>query len=593
MACGVRSFAARRAAAAKGTEGGAAQLPMREEMWMLCNLDEHLLFSQFRGPTKLEPAVQGGQPTTATAAAAVQRNPAGGATTTTKTAVAAPASLAAAPPPEPNGFAPSAAEKNRLGATPMPHTGVPAGGRVVNPSGERNGGGVSGSEEAFLPSVWRTRTKPPPPPPVKCTRRDERVTFYARPTCHDLLGSWPGGRTRVGVCPDQTQEAQSEPELESDEGSPRGRQDATPTTGDSGVPCEDERGGIAREGLDRGMSESNSHDRGGQGGGGGGEEAAVARVVAVGFKSGECAVLNATASKSPYFVKVLNKDGTYCEGCVTAIRFVPRSGKRLMLLAAFSTGDAYTFDVSLEREAPLGPAAEKETFTTASSAGGGSGNRSSAEGAGGSDGPWTGGGGPPKRRGVGARGGVSAQRSSQYNTGGSSSGSGGSLGKSRSNHGGTVPPPNGSSAPSLPTSFTAGARKDDLDGGSGAGRIGNGTSRGRESGSGPASVRGFLVEQNSVEGANPVSRWRVSSDGREVTDMAFAPCETERRRLVALAALDGVSSQPRLPLFSCLGRSVAIPLDRWRVVCRGFGGRGNTACSALLFCCFMFLFKIV
>lgn len=60
-------------------------------------------------------------------------------------------------------------------------------------------------------------------------------------------------------------------------------------------------------------------------------------------------------------------------------------------------------------------------------------------------------------------------------------------------------------------------------------------------GRGFGNEQALFVERNSVAGANPVSRWRMTSDGKGVTDMAFAPCEVDGRRLLALAALDGVS----------------------------------------------------
>ena len=122
--------------------------------------------------------------------------------------------------------------------------------------------------------------------------------------------------------------------------------------------------------------------------------------------------------------------------------------------------------------------------------------------------------------------------------------SGGSWGRGRSNHGSGKSP-----APSLPASFTGNAGKNDGsvggggDTGGGAGGGGKGGQRGTPSGVGgeTGSERGFLVERNSVAGANPMSRWRVSSDGRELTEMEFAPCKVDGRRLVALGALDGVS----------------------------------------------------
>ncbi|CAM9848630.1 unnamed protein product, partial [Ectocarpus fasciculatus] len=110
--------------------------------------------------------------------------------------------------------------------------------------------------------------------------------------------------------------------------------------------------------------------------------APVDRVVAVGFKSGECAVLDATTANSPSFLSVLNKGGAHCEGRVTAVRFVPGAGKRLFV-AAFSTGDAYTFDIDLDKEAPMGAAAEKAAAAAATASAAGVSNGGGGGGAGG------------------------------------------------------------------------------------------------------------------------------------------------------------------------------------------------------------------
>lgn len=475
---------------------------MREEMWMMCNLDDNLLFSQFHCPAETEQAAQGIN----NVAASLVPTPA---------------------PPEPNGFAPSAAEKkNHRSAASTPASGVPErGGRRVDPAGKWSRGV---DEDALLSNRWRGRDNPPPPASVRRTRREERVTFHARPTCHDFLGGWVGGRARGDDGPYRSQLAESK--AESGTEYQNGSESASEIRNRGGRSGGGDAGKVGqksgRGGKTRGVY-SDGVDR-------------VARVVAIGFKSGDCAVLDATLTTTPSFLSVLNKGGACCEGRVTAIRFVPGEGQRL-LLAAFSTGDAFLFDTSLAKETPLGSAAEKSAPAVNGA------TSRSGEATGGSDN----GSGGSKRRGSGvSRGSGSISfgghaKSGQDSAGGSnnatvgsvSSGSSGSWGRSRSSPGGTTRGSNDSStAPSLPASFTAGSRKDESDG----------HSRGNRGNENLASERCFFVERNSVKAANPVCRWRVSSDRRDLTDMAFAPCEVDGRRLVALSALDGVSFGARV-----------------------------------------------
>lgn len=480
-------IAIRRRSAESDSAAFSPMYSMREEMWMMCNLDDNLLFSQFHCPEETEQAARG-------------VNNVG------------PSLVPTPAPPEPNGFAPSSGEKKVTASTSV--SGVPErGGRRVDPVGQRSHGG---DEDALLSNRWRGREKPPPPASVRRTRREERVTFHARPTCHDFLRGGMEGRARRNDVPYRSQVAElrtesgTEYQNESESASLMRNQGGRSGGGDEGRVRQECGGGGKTTGV--------SSDRGEK----------VSRVVAIGFKSGDCAVLDATLTNTPSFLSVLNKGGACCEGRVTAIRFVPGEGQRL-LLAAFSTGDAFLFDTSLAKEAPLGTAAEKSATGV---------NGTNSQTAGGSDS----GSGGSKRRGSGVLrvsgfgGHAKSGQDNNATVGSGSSGSSGSWGRSRSSPGGTTKGSNDSStAPSLPASFTAGSRKDESDGA--GGRNGRG-SRGKEN---LASERCFLVERNSVKAANPVCRWRVSSDRRDLTDMAFAPCEVDGSRLVALSALDGVS----------------------------------------------------
>ncbi|CAM9366383.1 unnamed protein product, partial [Pylaiella littoralis] len=282
-----------------------------------------------------------------------------------------------------------------------------------------------------------------------------------------------------------------------------------------GVNCESGRAGgkpgaargagVAREGGGGGCSNEGRSGDGGSGsggGGGGGGPRAVERILAVGFKSGECAVLDATAINSPSFLSVLNTGGAHCEGRVTAVRFVPGAGRHLFV-AAFSTGDAYTFDTKLGKEAPMGAAAEKDSPATVrvSNGGGGSGG-GAAEGVAGAGGGATTG---HRRR----RAAVLLRRR-------------------------PCRPPSPVVATLRATVAAAAVEEEEEEEERTAAVAAQdpGAAAGRQK-------DGFFVEMNMVAGANPVSRWRVASDGREITDMAFAPCEVDGRRLVALSALDG------------------------------------------------------
>lgn len=461
---------------------------------MMCNLDDNLLFSQFHCPAETEQAALG-------------VNNVGASLVPTSA------------PPEPNGFAPSSAEKKIATSTSVSEVSE-RGRRRVDPVDQRS---YDGDEDALFPNRCRGRDKPPQPSSVRRTRREERVTFHARPTCHDFLRGGVEGRARPDDDPYRSQVAESKTEFEiehrneSESASEMKNQEGRSGGGDEGKEGQECGGGDKTTGV--------SGDRGEN----------VARVVAIGFKSGDCAVLDATLANTPSFLSVLNKGGACCEGRVTAIRFVPGEGQRL-LLAAFSTGDAFLFDTSLAKEAPLGSSAEKSTTGVNGTNSQTAGSSDSGSGSGGS-----------KRRGSGVMrvsgfgghaksGQDSAGGSNNATVGSVSSGSSGSWGRTRSSPGGTTRGSNDSSrAPSLPASFTAGSRKDESDGA--GGRNGRG-SRGKEN---LASERCFFVERNSVKAANPVCRWRVSSDRRDLTDMAFAPCEVDGHRLVALSALDGVS----------------------------------------------------
>lgn len=510
--------------------GGAEELSMKEEMWMLCNLDENLLFSQFHPASQA--SLQGER----------RHVPHG-----TSTAAAA---STVTPDNRPNGTAPAAHQRRSAppagGTANHPPHGTA--GSIGHAGGDRRRGGGGGDGSSL--SGWRgggssqaALSAPARPVAVKRSRREERVTFYARPSCHDFMGGWAGGRARGGVSPSRSQEFGG---LARDEGAGRGvggkgsGRDASESTDSATRKGKDEAAG-GTGGRPRGPTDGNgggtSNGVEGDGSGGGGDPEGgkddrrgsnggrcMGRVVAVGFKSGECAVLDATVTDSPSVVSVLNKGGAYCEGRVTSVRFVPRAGQRV-LVAAFSTGDVYTFDVALSKEAPLGPAAEKAKVADGNAASG-SNNPAATGGGGGGAGPSSGGSGAgsKKRASNGRGGGGNGQGKSAQDKDGS--GSGGSWGR-RSNHGGSTSTSSSScSAPPLPASFTGAGER-------------SGVKKGARGRSPPG--RRFLVERNSVVGANPMSRWRVTSDGREVTEMAFSPCEVDGRRLIALAALDGVS----------------------------------------------------
>ncbi|CAM9367278.1 unnamed protein product, partial [Ectocarpus sp. 4 AP-2014] len=529
---------------------GDPEQKMREEMWMLCNLDEHLLLSQFHVPPP--PAQQQRLPPPATAALEGKYGGGGG------------GGLVSSNPylRQPNGMPFTAAANTRAGgASPAPgvaaSSAAAAGPGVGGSDGWRGTGraerdhsssssGIRNDDAAAADARGgRGAAALPPPPirqPVMRSRREEREG-----------GASPRPSSVSGDGAAQSRYSRGQPQDSG--GTSRG---GGGKNGGGGVV--DGPGTTASARPARGDEHGDGERSGGGGGGGRNRRAPVDRVVAVGFKSGECAVLDATTANAPSFLSVLNKGGAHCEGRVTAVRFVPGAGKRLFV-AAFSTGDAYTFDIGLDKEAPMGAAAEKAAAAaaTASATGASNGGGGAAAGGGAATG---------KRRGSGGKGSSSSSgggwgsviggRSTQDSIGSSSGG--GSWGRSRSNHGASSTSMSSSSgggggggggggssagaARSLPTSFTGG-------GGSGGGKNGrSGSSSGSASGGGgtgngppPSSDRGdgFVVERNGVAGANPVSRWRVSSDRREITAMVFAPLQqADGRRLVALAALDGV-----------------------------------------------------
>lgn len=462
---------------------------MREDMWMLCNLDENLLFSQFHlPPTAAEPTTSSQDSKLDGKYSSSHRN---------------------------NGQSSTASDALMVG--------------VSDPTGTSSGG---------TPDGWRgdpNEMAPTPPTatqPVKRSRREERVTFHARPTCHDFLGGWARGRAGAGASPTQSPEPDSDPALEEEiagNGSSLQASEAVGTGGRGGQrgtadrssrrlqePRNTRNGGHAGDVSGRrkagGPASEKAQTRTAAGGGAGGsgrrDNEDVTRMVAVGFKSGECAVVDATTKYSPSIVSVLNRGGAYCQGRVTAVRFVPSAGRRL-LVAAFSTGDAYTLDIALTKEAPLGPAGERTASGSpdgiaSATGGGGSGGSNGRVGAGGSGGGSSGVKGPG-RRGAHSRG-VGGAAYSHAKAGGEDDGV-------------NVATVNLASPTAMSSSSGVGA----------------GSSRGS------GLDRGFFVVRNSVAGANPVSRWRVTTDGRDITEMAFAPCEVDGRRLIALAALDGVS----------------------------------------------------
>lgn len=446
---------------------------MLEDMWMLCNLDENLLFSQFHMPPL----------------------PAAGRSSLDSASAAAPPLSSSHAQSKFNGK-PSASASS-LSSTTAATTGL--GNIHLTPSGLS--GGALG-ERGEISNGWRRGPNEPAPvppitipQPVKPHRRDERVTFHARPTCHDYLGAWARGRAGTGHSPTRS----------ALERSPAADEELPAAGVAPGAEATTTSGG-GREGKD------NKH-----------RDDVVTRVVAVGFKSGDVAIVDATCKNSPKIVSVLNTGGAHCQGRVTAVRFVPRAGRRL-LVAAFSTGDAYTLDITLAKEAPLGPTAERAAVAnnadgTAPAAAGAAGAAGAGSSNGGNGGGGTGGGSKPaNRRGSHSKGSSSVATSYLGKNGGKD------RDRDTGGGGGDAGSVNLASPPSSSSSLSA------------AGGAGPGGGRGI------GHDGGFLVERNVVEGANPVSRWKVTSDGREVTEMAFAPCEVDGRRLIALAGLDGVSS---------------------------------------------------
>ncbi|CAN0470384.1 unnamed protein product, partial [Discosporangium mesarthrocarpum] len=211
------------------------------------------------------------------------------------------------------------------------------------------------------------------------SRRDDRVAFHARPTCHDFLGGWslgragPGAGAGAGVGAgawEQEGRLSDNGRGSTDPGARQGSFTRAPSSGTSSsssasgqvaAPIGAGAGGVAPGSQPEGYRPV-----------AGAVAAAlplsppppapaplplplppVGKTVAVGFKSGECAVLDATRGNKSRLLVVLNSEGRACAGRVTAIRFVPGASTRL-LVAAYSTGDVYAFDTNLTEEQPIG-----------------------------------------------------------------------------------------------------------------------------------------------------------------------------------------------------------------------------------------------
>lgn len=475
---------------AEGTEA----CTIRERMWMLCNLDDNLLLSRFHSTAEEE------RPAAAVVPGAKRPYP-------TSEHPHLPSGVTGA-------FTPTTT------ARVARHAGAGTADDPRAPASPAWAGDGPRLEAHGQPSPPESR----PQRSVLPTRRDERITFHVRPTCHDFLGGWAKGRTagttsvEVSVEVEATRHENRSEHCSADE-----------AAGKSGISG----GEVVGSGAEEASASEKGHAVDGstaQTKGSAGKR--VNRVLAVGFKSGECAVLDATNWREPSISSVLNSGGRCCEGWVTAVRFVPREGRRLVL-AAFSTGCVYTFDTTLAEEAPL------ETHTSST-----------------------------QDVGLGA-GATSASASTRGAT--SSSSSSHSNGSARSGHkralhskgtaGGSAGNPRGGSGGSVGSSggipIGRSARASGLHSGSegssafhpsssaeSARHGATATSGGDSERNGRCAERrrtGFVVTPNDKAGVNPLVRWRVAPDGRKLTEMLFAPCEVEGRRLVAIAALDGVS----------------------------------------------------
>ncbi|CAM9296715.1 unnamed protein product, partial [Scytosiphon promiscuus] len=163
---------------------------MREEAWMLCNLDEHLLLSQFHPlpPPPPPPPISRAQQRQLSGPSSiaehgeaagpfVSSNPYLNQPKNSAPRVAAALHHDALPLSERRT---SAVVNGAAGAAPAAAAGMaPEDGRARGSGGGSGGGGLVGGDVQNLPPVARQLVTP--------TRREERVTFHARPTCHDFL----------------------------------------------------------------------------------------------------------------------------------------------------------------------------------------------------------------------------------------------------------------------------------------------------------------------------------------------------------------------------------------------------------------------
>ncbi|CAM9522824.1 unnamed protein product, partial [Chrysoparadoxa australica] len=119
--------------------------------------------------------------------------------------------------------------------------------------------------------------------------------------------------------------------------------------------CHDFHGGkaprLSRRKEHNGASRSDSPQSGCERAGAAASSSEPSKWIVVGFQSGECAVVNVFEGDQ-VIQSVHNEGHAVCPGGVSAIRFVPHS-KGKMFVAAFTTGDIFTFDTGYAEVQPL------------------------------------------------------------------------------------------------------------------------------------------------------------------------------------------------------------------------------------------------
>ncbi|CAM9533332.1 unnamed protein product, partial [Choristocarpus tenellus] len=339
---------------------GAYALPVKEEMWMLCNLDDNLVISQFnphegfqvpphaRGDTVAPGGAGGveGVGASSGAGAGARASSGGGGRGS-----------------RPSGVVHQSTNPNSSQEGDVSGSGRGQGqGSRARVQDQARGQQEQGSSSTAAEVVTRTR-------------RDDRITFRARPTCHDFLWAWSRGRETIvtsgGGGGGGGGPSTSSSGLSSTLGSVKARGSRS-EGGGGGVIVGGELSSLSSVQSSSSASSALGRSSFSMTGAGGAAPTAPLmsiaapvppskspqgpeKIIAVGFKSGECAVLDAMRRGDSRILLVLNWEGKACPGRVTAVRFVPGTGKRL-LVVAYSTGHVYNFDTSLTEERPIGSA---------------------------------------------------------------------------------------------------------------------------------------------------------------------------------------------------------------------------------------------